>query len=127
MELLDQRYPQNMPVLMVDSNFDHLFSSLLFTLSCMKEISGVSLQLLQLLLQLSFESSNQAFFNRCFLQVLENAIGLIIDKDTKQNHQFASKYLTKLFSTAFKNIMKNSLSKFWKREFLKTIKFYSFI
>lgn len=87
MELLDQRYPQNMPVLMVDSNFDHLFSSLLFTLSCMKEISDVSLQLLQLLLQLSFESSNQAFFNRCFLQVLENAIGLIIDKDTKQNHQ----------------------------------------
>ncbi|KAL6122666.1 Xpo1 [Nucleospora cyclopteri] len=134
-------YCRNIPLLMSNPQFDGLYSAILFTVGCMKEISDNSLNFLLLLFRKSFECNNQEFFNRCLLTTLENIVGLIIDKDTRQNHElqvdllyemiFISKnipsvssgtenqkliddYLANLFKNAFKNVTENSFKIFIK-------------
>lgn len=94
-ELIKTRemYNTNFALIMANDQFSAYYSAILFTLSCIKDISSITLKYLTLLFERSFESSNQQFFTTNFLNTLENLVGLIIDKDTKNNYVLQCDFL----------------------------------
>lgn len=134
----NQLYNINFPILFSNDQFPKIYQALLSTLGCMKEISDKTLLYLLHLFRISFESKNYQFFNAYFFITFENIIGLIIDKDTIQNHNLqielfyesilisqqippmtgqsnhkaVSDFIKNLFINTFKNITENTLTLF---------------
>ena len=134
----NQLYNINFPILFSNDQFPKIYQALLSTLGCMKEISDKTLLYLLHLFRISFESKNYQFFNTYFFITFENIIGLIIDKDTIQNHNLQielfyesilisqqippmtgqsnhkaiSDFIKNLFINTFKNITENTLTLF---------------
>ncbi|OQS54800.1 Xpo1 [Ecytonucleospora hepatopenaei] len=89
-------------ILMTNDKFDQFFEGVLFTMSCINEISSCAIEFLKLLFERSFEANNQQFFVIYFFRTLENLIGLLIDRDTRHNNKVQCEFLYLLMNLSIK-------------------------
>jgi len=84
--LIDCNFKIFFPLLMDSPSYESLINSILFSLTGLREISALALQDLQIFFKNSFENRIFNFFNRFYLITVENLLGIIFDKDMRQNY-----------------------------------------
>lgn len=84
--LIQTNFKVFFPLLIDSPSYEPLVNSVLFSLTGLREISNLALDILKLFFQNSFENRIFNFFNRFYLITIENILGIIFDKDTRQNY-----------------------------------------
>lgn len=74
------------PILSESPSYESIINSIIFSLTGLRAVSQLALENLQLLFVYSVENNIFSFFNRFYLICLENVLGLIFDKDMRQNY-----------------------------------------
>lgn len=127
------------PLLAENPAYESIVNSIIFSLTGLREISQLALENLQIFFSSSCENTLFGFFNRFYLICLENVLGLIFDKDMRQNYDnqiallfdlmgylnkipsldnsnnnfvIIRKFISDLFAKNFKNLTKNSVQIF---------------
>lgn len=86
------------PLMIESPSYEAIVNSVFFSLTGLREISNLSLQNLKLFFSSSLEHRLFNFFNRFYLTTLENVLGLIFDKDMRQNYDLQVSLLFDLMS-----------------------------
>jgi len=86
------------PILTETPAYESIISSVLFSLTGLREVSVVALTTLKLFFKYSLDSKVFGFFNRFYLICMENVLGLIFDKDMRQNYDLQVMLLYELIS-----------------------------
>lgn len=127
------------PLFAESPSYESIVNSIMFSLTGLREVSQLALENLQIFFSLSCENKVFGFFNRFYLICLENVLGLIFDKDMRQNYDnqvdllfnlmcylnkipsldsstnnfvIVRKFISDLFEKNFKNLTKNAVQIF---------------
>lgn len=127
-------------LLIENPSYEIMINSILYSLTTVREISGLALETLILIFKKSREAQLYNFYNRFFFVTLENLLGVLFDKDMKQNFDLqidlcfdlfttlgsipslsqsgilnttlTKQFIMDLFSKSFKNLTENSVKIF---------------
>lgn len=85
-EMVNKAFKVIFPIIMESPSYESIVNSVLFSLTGLREVSVLALTTLKLFFKYSLENKIFSFFNRFYLICLENILGLIFDKDMRQNY-----------------------------------------
>ncbi|KAM0681209.1 Exportin-1 [Glugoides intestinalis] len=86
-EMAEKAFNIFFPLLNESPAYESIINSILFSLTGLHEVSSLALTTLKSFFNYSFENKFFGFFNRFYLICLENILGLIFDKDMRQNYE----------------------------------------
>ncbi|KAI4291326.1 exportin-1 [Pancytospora philotis] len=137
--LVDNAFGIFFPLVMESQIFEPMVNAVLFSLTTLREISSLALQLLHKIYEACLANRIYFFFSRFLLVTLENLLGLIFDKDMKSSYSLQAgllfflvsslnsipsinnsgnnvaivkEYVTGLFTKNFSNLTPNSINVF---------------
>ncbi|ELA42365.1 uncharacterized protein VICG_00463 [Vittaforma corneae ATCC 50505] len=138
-EMADKSFKIVFPIFTESPAYESIVNSVLFSLTGLREVSVLALTTLKVFFKHSLENKMFGFFNRFYLICLENVLGLIFDKDMRQNYDvqvellydlisylnkipslnssnnnyaIVREFATSLFSKNFRNLTENSVKIF---------------
>lgn len=97
-EMVEKSFSVVFPLLTESPAYEPIVNSILFSLTGLHEVSSLALTSLKLFFKCSFDNKFFGFFNRFYLICLENILGLIFDKDMRQNYELQFGLLYDLIS-----------------------------
>lgn len=97
-EMLGKSFQVIFPIFAESPAYESIVNSVLFSLTGLREVSLLALTTLKLFFSNSIEKKMFGFFNRFYLVCLENVLGLIFDKDMRQNYDLQAELLYNLIS-----------------------------
>lgn len=122
-EMLEKSFVTSFSLLSESPAYESIINSVLFSLTGLREVSQLALTNLKLFFKYSLDKKIYSFFNRFFLICLENVLGLIFDKDMRQNYDLQVELLYDLVSYLNKIPSLNSSSNNYSmvREFVSSL------
>lgn len=96
--MVEKSFKVFFPLLVESPSYEAIINSIFFSITGLREISSLSLQNLRLFFSSSLEHRMFSFFNRFYLTTLENVLGLIFDKDMRQNYDMQVSLLFEMMS-----------------------------
>lgn len=97
-EMITRAFTIVYPILLESQSYEAIINSVLFSLTGLREVSLIALTTLKLFFRYSFDNKVFGFFARFYLICMEHVLGLIFDKDMRQNYDLQVTLLYELIS-----------------------------